>query len=172
MGMRRSGGNWNEITLHHSGSEDPDPSDGRRDTPRGITLAELRRIHVEGNGWSDVGYHFLIGNGYDLAGRMTDEAPDGAILEGRSLDFVGAHVRNRNSGRIGICLAGNFEDMYPTKKQLASLLQLLKDLRERFGDLPLRPHCFVNARPTDCPGKHLLDIASRLRLFSPDVVTS
>jgi len=170
--MARSGGRWSEITLHHSGSDDPDRSDGRSDTPRGITLDELRHEHVSVNGWSDIGYHFLISNGYNLDGDPTDEAPDGAILEGRSLDFVGAHVRDRNRGRIGVCLAGNFEDMYPTKRQLASLLRLLKDLRERFGDLPLRPHCAVNIRPTACPGRNLLAIMFERELFAPDVEIS
>lgn len=56
-------------------------------------VAEVRRWHTEERGWSDIGYHFLIDR-------------DGTVIEGRPLERVGAHVKNHNTGTIGISLFG------------------------------------------------------------------
>jgi hypothetical protein len=74
----------------------------------------FRRWHVEGNGWSDIGYNAVILNGYRTENRF-DQGEDGLIEEGRSLDFSayiereerGAHVLGYNGKSIGICLVGN-----------------------------------------------------------------
>lgn len=55
--------------------------------------AEIRRWHMEDNGWSDIGYHWIIDR-------------DGAMLAGRPERVIGAHVAGHNSGTIGICLIG------------------------------------------------------------------
>ena len=79
---------------------------------------EIRRWHLA-NGWSDIGYHWLIDR-------------DGAILAGRAETVIGAHVSGRNNGTIGICLIGGhgsaasdrFERHY-TAQQDASLRALI-----------------------------------------------
>jgi len=58
-----------------------------------IGVKELRRIHVEDNGWSDVGYHLVIRR-------------NGLIEAGRHLDDIGAHVAGFNSRSVGVCLVG------------------------------------------------------------------
>ena len=78
-----------EILLHCSATR----PEWMQDRPFQEQVAEIRRWHVEGNGWRDIGYHHLIGrNGEHAVGR-----PETAI---------GAHVAGRNSGTIGICLIG------------------------------------------------------------------
>lgn len=56
--------------------------------------------HVNGNGWSDIGYNFLVDR-------------YGTVYEGRfgGMDrgVVGAHARNYNSGSFGVAIMGNFE---------------------------------------------------------------
>lgn len=58
---------------------------------------EIRRWHTDpppkGNGWKDIGYHWLIDR-------------DGAVLSGRPETVIGSHVAGHNSGSIGICLIG------------------------------------------------------------------
>lgn len=54
---------------------------------------EIKRWHVEGNGWRDIGYHWLIDR-------------DGQTVAGRPVEQVGAHVRGHNTGTIGVCLIG------------------------------------------------------------------
>ena len=56
-------------------------------------VAECRRWHVEGNGWSDIGYHFCISR-------------KGEIAEGRPVEATGAHAKGYNSRSIGVSLVG------------------------------------------------------------------
>ncbi|WP_323041561.1 N-acetylmuramoyl-L-alanine amidase [Gemmobacter sp.] len=55
--------------------------------------AEIRRWHMQDNGWRNIGYHWVI-------------ARDGALRAGRAETEIGAHVVERNQGTIGICLIG------------------------------------------------------------------
>lgn len=52
---------------------------------------EIRRWHVVGNGWSDIGYHGVA-------------FPDGEVIEGRAWSRIGAHVKEANRGSIGYCM--------------------------------------------------------------------
>jgi N-acetylmuramoyl-L-alanine amidase len=61
-----------------------------------ISLETIRKWHVEGRGWSDVGYHFLI-------------HLDGDIESARPLDKSGAHTRGHNGDSIGICYIGGVD---------------------------------------------------------------
>jgi N-acetylmuramoyl-L-alanine amidase len=91
-------------------------------------LLEIRRWHVEDNGWSDIGYHAYI-------------ARTGEVIQGRPIEIQGAHTRGHNSDSIGVCLAGGFGsssddravDHY-TPAQLASLWQFIKDARNTYGN--------------------------------------
>jgi len=58
-----------------------------------VTVADIRRWHVDDNGWSDVGYHGVLHR-------------DGRLEPGRSLSRMGAHVRGHNRGTLGLCLIG------------------------------------------------------------------
>ena len=55
--------------------------------------ADIRRWHVQGNGWQDIGYHFVI----DL---------DGTVEVGRPVSKQGAHCSGHNKTTIGICYVG------------------------------------------------------------------
>ena len=62
-----------------------------------IGAKEIRDWHVKGNGWADIGYHYVIRR-------------DGRIEDGRPVDQIGAHVQGQNTGSIGICLVGGIDD--------------------------------------------------------------
>ena len=49
-------------------------------TPEGknFTVAQIRDWHVNGNGWKDIGYHYVI-------------YLDGSVHKGRPIEQVGAH---------------------------------------------------------------------------------
>ena len=55
--------------------------------------ADIRRWHVQGNGWQDIGYHFVI----DL---------DCTVEVGRPVSKQGAHCSGHNKTTIGICYVG------------------------------------------------------------------
>lgn len=94
-------------------------------TPEGrdISAATIREWHTSSPlNWRDIGYHFVI--------RL-----DGTIEVGRPLNRVGAHVRGRNTGTIGVCYVGgvtNDGTQTPkdtrTSAQRASLRNLLTNL--------------------------------------------
>lgn len=97
-------------------------------------------------------YHFVIGNGSGAA--------DGAVETGyRWRDQIpGPHTKNQdiNLESVAICLVGDFEKEAPTRKQMASLMQLLERLC-REGQIPaerVRSHREVDPE-TLCPGRGL-----------------
>lgn len=94
------------IVVHHSaGSNDPD-----------LNFAEVVNyiwdLHVNTNGWDDVGYNWLID-------------PDGVLYEGRPDGYQGAHFSCINENTIGICLLGDFTSVSPSAKAIATLIDLI-----------------------------------------------
>ena len=67
-------------------------------TPEGrdYTVEQCRNDHVKVNGWSDIGYHFLIYR-------------DGSVHAGRALSIAGAHCSGHNTGSIGVCYVGGMD---------------------------------------------------------------
>ena len=112
----------NEIIIHCA---DTPPSWGGTMTPE-QQRDEIRRWHVEERGWSDIGYHYVI-------------TRNGVVVQGRSLDRIGAHVKGHNKGTIGICLVGGkggtahdkFRENF-TKEQDFALRKLIDELKDRF----------------------------------------
>lgn len=106
-------------------------------------VAEIRRWHLD-RGFSDIGYHFLIDR-------------DGTVYPGRHIERDGAHVRGHNRGTIGISLFGGhgssetdkFSENF-TPEQEAALRKLLKELRGKYGPVPVTGHNFYAAKA--CPG--------------------
>lgn len=71
-------------------------------------------LHVQGNGWNDIGYNYLID-------------PNGAVYEGRAGGdgVIGAHFSGVNTGTMGVCLMGTYGATPPTQPALDSLRRLL-----------------------------------------------
>lgn len=95
------------------------------DTPEGRDdkAADIKRWHLA-RGFNDIGYHYVI----DL---------DGTIEPGRDLEKAGAHTTGHNAESIGICYIGGADkNMKPkdtrTQAQKDALIQLLKDLRQKY----------------------------------------
>jgi hypothetical protein len=69
-------------------------------------------FHVNVNGWSDIGYNFLVD-------------PEGNIYDGRGNDIRGAHFCGSNTGTMGTAMIGTFTDVIPADDALNSLRKLL-----------------------------------------------
>jgi hypothetical protein len=83
---------------------------------------EVRNIylqHTQVNGWNDVGYNFLLGRD-----AVVYEGRDGqGLMDGDNV--LGAHFCGTNSGTMGICLMGNYNDVQPTAASITVLNQLI-----------------------------------------------
>jgi N-acetylmuramoyl-L-alanine amidase len=144
--MDRSRQDWSRITVHHTAMP------GRRLQGRPIesvaaTLRQIQKNHMQGEGWADIGYHFLID-------------PDGRVYEGRRIEWVGAHAgrsggQNHNERNLGICLLGNFDEEQPSAQALSALDSLVASLRQRYqiAQGSVFGHC--DFKDTACPGQAL-----------------
>ncbi len=94
--------------------------------------------HTQSNGWNDIGYNYLI-------------AQNGAIYSGRDAqgsqlntedNVVGAHVGGRNTNTMGVCLLGNFQEVFPAARQQNALENLLawKALKENLDPFASAMH--------------------------------
>ncbi len=121
--------------------------------------------HVQGNGWNDIGYNFLVdrfGTVYEGRGGGTEK------------NVIGAHSEGFNTGTIGVALIGNYQSATPPKAQQDALVGLLAwrlDVAHvdplstvvytSGGNLKFRPGTSVTLRaisghrdtgPSECPG--------------------
>ncbi len=127
----------NFIVVHHS--------QRKKDSPK-----RIKNFHKKIRRWEDIGYHYLIGNG-------SLSTQDGRLYRGRSDKFVGAHVFGHNKDSIGICLIGNFDNEFPTKKQIETLIKFLKEKMDKYKlsiKNILGHREFPGVKKT-CPGKFL-----------------
>ena len=96
-------------------------------TPEGkhFTAADIRRWH-KAQGWSDIGYHYVI-------------LLDGTVQEGRPVSQPGAHCKGMNARSIGICYIGGLASDGKTPKdtrttaQKAAMHALVERLAAQYG---------------------------------------
>ena len=98
--------NVTHLVVHHQA--------GAANPPYAATVLSIWQLHVNTNGWCDIGYNWLI-------------APDGTIFEGRAggNNVIGAHFSGNNTNTMGVCFLGNFQNDQPAAAALASLEKLL-----------------------------------------------
>lgn len=124
--------NWSEIIVHHSAGAD---------TP-GLDTEAIRRWHVEGRHWRDIGYHFLcerVGQSYQ-------------VIAGRPLDMEGAHCPGHNQTAIGFCFVGDFSVSPPPIEQLALATDYITGLCSALLIEAVHIYPHRDFRATDCPG--------------------
>lgn len=118
-------------------------------TPEGkdYTVAQIREWHVKGNGWKDIGYHYVIYR-------------DGSIHEGRPVEQVGAHCKGYNANSIGVCYVGGItEDNKPkdtrTPAQKEAMLRFVGELLAKYPGATL--HCHNEFANKACPSFKMCD---------------
>jgi len=104
------------------------------------TIKGIQNFHMDSRGWSDIGYHYLVG-------------PDGMLFEGRPENAIGAHCPP-NTGKLGICVIGNFDsgEERLTPAALETLHQLLAHLAGKYGISVSGIYGHRDFRSTGCPG--------------------
>jgi hypothetical protein len=92
---------------------------GTNSYTRSQSAAIVRGIeiyHVQGNGWNDIGYNFLV----DKYGQ---------VFEGRyggvDQPVIGAHAEGFNTGSVGVAMLGTYTSVAPPKVATTALANLL-----------------------------------------------
>lgn len=128
-----------ELWLHHTaGALDANGNGVWWDDMRSI-----QNFHMDGRGWSDIAYSFVVGGGQ--------------IFEGRGVGVAGGHTKGRNTVSHAICLIGNYETMVPTAEDLAAIAALIRHGRGAgwWGELT-GPHRAAPGASTSCCGNNLI----------------
>ncbi len=129
------------IIVHHSASRCCDDVNFIGDD---ISYIQgVQRFHMDGNGWNDIAYNFLI-------------SPGGEIWEGRGWGVRSAANGNNeaNGDSYAVCFLGLFEDAPPT----AFAMQALRDFRAAAQTRERRSLSIAghrDVRATSCPGDAL-----------------
>ena len=117
-------------------------------TAMDIGATEIKKWHVDDNGWDDIGYHYIIKRG-------------GLVEVGRPEAFQGAHAPAVNSKSIAICLIGGMSEDGDaennfTIEQFLSLKDLLKRLLMTNSNIQeIVGHCDIQDNKPNCPGFNL-----------------
>ena len=113
-----------------------------------IGASEIKKWHVDDNGWDDIGYHYIIKRG-------------GLVEVGRPEAFQGAHAPSVNSKSVAICLVGGMADDGGaennfTLQQFLSLKDLIKRLIASNSNIKeIVGHCDIQDNKPNCPGFNL-----------------
>lgn len=96
------------IIVHHTGDGIVFPTN----TNYAAKVRYYWDLHVNTNGWADIGYNWLIDR-------------NGIIYEGRGDGIRGAHFSGQNAGTMGVALIGDFTLETPSTNILNSLNNLI-----------------------------------------------
>lgn len=135
-----------------------------------LSMNGLWKWHVEENGWSNIGYHYIILNGFLSSKSLYNYNYDGFLCKGREETHRGAHTVGYNKQSIGICLAGgaaNRHDPRFTFAQFNKLINFIPSLQKKY-QIPINRvigHYEADNRKPYCPG---FDMNSFRRLLKKE----
>ncbi|MBJ2173131.1 N-acetylmuramoyl-L-alanine amidase [Aureibaculum sp. A20] len=126
-------------------------------------VRSIWNYHVNTNGWSDVGYNFLLDK-------------EGNVYEGREDDTTGAHFSGHNSGTSGMSLMGTYTTVTPETAMINSLKSLLawKACVKGIDPIATKYHASSGSYiqtisghrdggSTECPGQKVYDMLPTIR---------
>lgn len=122
-------------------------------TPTSWSVQQLRDLHVNQNGWKDIGYHYVVRLSGDTAVTEIGRPHDGDNnLE--SWEY-GAHAYGSNSHTLGICTVGNWSEqpMLPEiERELIAALVHLCIQHDLDPLIQIKGHREMPQASTECPG--------------------
>ncbi|RMI30788.1 peptidoglycan recognition protein family protein [Streptomyces triticirhizae] len=135
------------IIVHHTVSENSTDYSRARAHAHSRWVQDL---HMDGNGWVDTGYNFLVSRGgYITEGRHRSLA----TLRGGSSFVLGAHTSGQNDVGIGIANEGAYHDgATPPAAQWNALVQLCAHAAYQYGIDPYEIYGHMDFGNTLCPG--------------------
>jgi N-acetylmuramoyl-L-alanine amidase len=104
------------------------------DNKNNINATDIHKMHLN-FGWNGIGYHKVI-------------LRCGKIENGRPEYWVGAHVKDKNTISLGVCLIGR--DKF-TNRQFISLERILKNWKALYPEAEILGHCDTGDTEKTCP---------------------
>jgi hypothetical protein len=140
-------------------------------------LRSIQAYHMDGRGWSDIGYNFLV----DRYGGIWEGR--GRALEGAA---IGGHAAGFNTGSVGVSNIGNYDTVVPSDAQINATAEIIA---WRFAAWRVDPNAALNVTAgagstryavgqtitippvvghsdvgaTSCPGAYLRDRLGQIR---------
>lgn len=134
------------LFIHYTDS----PGRGLDSRPkRREAMRAFREHHVVGNGWSDIGYNFVL---FQPSGKIKRAR----IWRGRGRYRVPAAQLGHNTGNLAISVVADGSE--PISKET---IKAIASLARAVNASDVRGHRDVN--PTDCPGDKLYSKLSTIR---------
>ena len=142
-----------KIFIHHSASEFGDAK-------------LINSWHIQ-QGWSEIGYHFVVLNGYRTSGdyknKKKNEELIGHVEKGRDIEKIGSHVLGHNTKSIGICLV--HDKMPYHEHQLKSyrelVVKLMKEHNVKIENV--LGHYEVDKKKPLCPSLNMSEERKRIK---------
>ena len=164
------------VVHHTAGAQPTSPAQSA------AIVRAIQRYHVQGNGWNDIGYNFLV----DRFGQVFEGRAGGLTR-----NVVGAHAQGFNTGSVGVAVLGTYSSVgieQPAKDALVALLAWRLDVAHvdpassvvwRSGGNPRYPagtpvllravSGHRDTGPTSCPGQILYNTLPELAALTAAV---
>ncbi len=153
-----------KLAVHHTVT--PRSASGGYDA----RIRQIQSFHMEGNGWCDVGYHFLV-------------TENGTVYEARPMRFIGAHAFTQNVGNAGMSFVGcfhtsgcaGFGSTTPPQAAIDAAAKVLglvaKDQGITVSKTSLKGHRDHPNQSTTCPGDFLYAKLDEIRTLATAAAT-
>jgi hypothetical protein len=144
-----------KMTIHHTYTPNNDSLSTK------ARLRQIQSYHMNSRNFCDIGYQFLV-------------SKTGSLWQGRALPLQGAHVRNGNSGNIGVSFIGNHTSIKVSSTRLNKAAALIKAMGKKYG-IAINRTTIKSHRErqsdTSCPGaalqKQMNDLVNRAKGSTP-----
>lgn len=140
--------NPSKITIHHTYRPLASSFKGAS------TIRGIQNYHMDSNGWSDIGYHFLIG---------AYSSGQTAIYQGRPENVLGAHTGGANTNNVGVNLIGDYDIENVNPNAYKVMIHTLAWLCDKYGISSNRIYGHKDFKSTLCPGRKLYNLLPQIR---------
>ncbi len=153
--QRRPFDSLTELFIHWPGAVPDTWSHLTTDMREHMAIHGIQRFHIQSNGWSDIGYNYVMVPNYGRRSRVPN------IYEARGGQYLPAAQLHHNTDTLAICVLMGPNDHLSddVKARLRSFVRWAR--RKTGNDLHVRGHREVTG--TECPGPKLTAYLPELR---------
>nr|AAY27975.1 peptidoglycan recognition protein 3 precursor [Euprymna scolopes] len=122
-------------------------------------VKDVQDLHMDGRGWSDAGYNFLVGE-------------DGRAYQVRGWNRTGAHTKSYNDVAVAVSVMGDYTSRLPNQKALDTVQNLLAcGVQKGFITPNYELFGHRDVRKTECPGEKFYQYIRTWKHYSTNYPT-